>query len=88
MILDEAIYLFFFVLTSLDNSTNGYGRKEPCCKGIYDFDAESAEELEFKEGDMIKLVNRLDDNWYEGEVNGRRGRFPVSYVEILVPLPQ
>ena len=36
---------------------------------------------------MIKLLARLDDNWLLGEVNGRRGRFPFSYVETVVPLP-
>ncbi len=61
-------------------------RKEPSCRALYDFDAENFEELEFKEGNIIRLVARLDENWYEGEVNGRRGRFPASYVEILVPI--
>ena len=49
--------------------------------------AENSEELEFKEGNMIKLVARLDDNWLQGELNGRQGRFPVSYVDIIVPIP-
>jgi hypothetical protein len=57
------------------------------CRALYDFDAESEEELEFREGSMIKLLAKLDENWLLGECNGRRGRFPVSYVEIVVPLP-
>lgn len=62
-------------------------QRSPSCRALYDFEAENDEELEFKEGQMIKLVTRLDDNWLEGELNNKRGRFPISYVEILVPLP-
>jgi hypothetical protein len=61
--------------------------KESICKALYDFDAENVEELDFKEGSLIKLIARLDENWLHGELNGRQGRFPVSYVEMIVPLP-
>ena len=57
-------YLSLSPLYFKGNSSNGLGRKEPCCRGIYDFDAETLDELEFKEGDMIRLLTRLDDNWY------------------------
>ena len=60
--------------------------KESICKALYDFDAENIEELDFKEGNIIKLLARLDENWLQGELNGRQGRFPVSYVETIIPL--
>ncbi len=68
------------------NNNGSTLKKEPSCRAVYDFDAENFEELEFREGDVIRLVSRLDENWYEGELKGRRGRFPASYVEILVPI--
>jgi endophilin-A len=69
---------------SMNSSKNS---KEPAmCKALYDFDAENVEELDFKEGNVIKLIARLDENWLQGELNGRQGRFPVSYVETIVPL--
>lgn len=52
------------------------------CRALYDFEAENDEELDFKEGDIIRVVSRLDENWLQGEFNGRQGRFPVTYVQI------
>jgi hypothetical protein len=40
-----------------------------------------------QENDIITLVQRVDENWYEGKVNGKQGYFPQTYVEIKVPLP-
>jgi endophilin-A len=60
----------------------------PSCRALYDFDAENPAELSFKEGDVIFLKTQIDENWYEGTVNGRTGYFPVSYVTIINPLPK
>ena len=62
-------------------------REKPICRALYDFIAENDEELSFKEGDIIELKEQADDNWFEGTIDGRIGLFPISYVEVLIPLP-
>nr|AAW25789.1 SJCHGC01831 protein [Schistosoma japonicum] len=58
----------------------------PSCRALFDFEAENDSELPFSEGDIISLILRVDENWYEGELNGRKGYFPVNYVEVINPL--
>ncbi|XP_047453013.1 endophilin-A3b [Mugil cephalus] len=60
---------------------------QPCCRAVYSFLPNHQGELGFSEGNVIVLTGRVDANWFEGALEGRAGLFPVSYVDVLVPLP-
>jgi len=51
-------------------------------KALFEFTAEKDEELSATEGEMITLLKRVDENWFKGEINGKEGIIPVSYVEV------
>jgi len=61
-------------------------RPVPKAKALFDFEAESTTELDMKENDIVILIKQIDENWFEGEINGRQGFFPTNYVEVINPL--
>jgi len=50
---------------------------------IADFHSDKKEELTFKKGDTIKIIEKTSPEWWRGEFNGKIGIFPRSHV---VPL--
>lgn len=44
----------------------------------WDYTAEGNYELSFKEGDKIKLLEKHNDDWWEGELNDEIGFFPAN----------
>ncbi|PAV81341.1 hypothetical protein WR25_09326 [Diploscapter pachys] len=49
-------------------------------QALFDFNPQEDGELAFKRGDIITLINKDDQNWWEGTLNSRRGMFPATYV--------
>lgn len=50
---------------------------------IYAFDGQEAGDLSFREGDRIKVLKKTEstDDWWEGELSGRKGKFPANYCQ-------
>ncbi|XP_078417443.1 E3 ubiquitin-protein ligase SH3RF1 isoform X2 [Cetorhinus maximus] len=60
----------------------------PCAKALYNYEGKDPSDLKFNKGDIIILRRQVDENWYQGEVNGVHGFFPTNFVQIIKPLPQ
>jgi len=45
------------------------------------FFPENDQELDFNEGDIIQVEEKIDDNWLSGSCNGKTGMFPTNYAE-------
>lgn len=50
---------------------------------LYDFTAETEEDLPFQQGERILVTAHIDDEWWSGRVNGREGFFPKAFVQIV-----
>nr|XP_044986925.1 SH3 domain-containing protein 19 isoform X3 [Jaculus jaculus] len=51
------------------------------CKALHSFTAETSDDLSFKRGDRILVLERLDSDWYRGRLHDREGTFPAVFVQ-------
>ncbi|KAK4050243.1 hypothetical protein OIV83_003564 [Microbotryomycetes sp. JL201] len=75
----------------LPQQPNGHspaGREPPkAVRAVYDFAGQGPDELGFARGDIIKVIDFADANWWRGELRGRTGIFPANRVEELPEQP-
>ncbi|CAL8330367.1 unnamed protein product [Merluccius merluccius] len=73
-------------ITNPASSVGGGGLQ---VQAIHDFKPESQEELGLRVGDVVNMVEQVDDEWYRGTCRGSTGFFPINYVNVLSnsPLP-
>ena len=50
---------------------------------LYDFDAGNLDELTLRTGVMVSDCMPYEQGWMFGELNGKRGMFPSSFVKII-----
>lgn len=55
-------------------------------RALMSLHAQLDEELDFREGDIITIVDMPEPGWFQGELEGRTGIFPEGFVELLAPL--
>ncbi|XP_041723501.1 SH3 domain-containing protein 19 isoform X2 [Coregonus clupeaformis] len=60
---------------------------QPVARGVakvlFDFSAESEDELSLKAGEVVTGVVTVDEEWYLGDAGGRRGLVPKNYLTLL-----
>ena len=80
---DDEEEMFFETTEKPDHIGTG-----PRCRARFDFDGEGAGDLPFEEGDIIKLLDRVGNEWRKGECNGKIGVFPLVFVDVIEDLPE
>ena len=53
---------------------------------VQKYDAAVEDDLPFKAGDEVILIQQVDDQWFRGFAHGRMGLFPSNFVEVLTSL--
>jgi len=53
-------------------------------KAIYDFTGDPAvRQLSFKKGAVIKVTHQYENGWWAGEINGKIGYLPSTYITLV-----
>jgi len=52
-------------------------------EALYDFTSAESTDLELEAKQRVLVVEKTSDDWWTGEINGRKGLFPASYVKLL-----
>ncbi|NXF33273.1 NCF2 factor, partial [Nyctibius bracteatus] len=47
----------------------------------YDYEATQPEDLEFQAGDVILVLSKVNEDWFEGQCKGKIGIFPSAFVQ-------
>ncbi|XP_017567007.1 SH3 domain-containing protein 19 isoform X1 [Pygocentrus nattereri] len=58
-------------------------RENQTGRALYDFTAESEDELCLKMGDIVCSLEEVDEEWFMGEFAGKRGIIPKNYIQVL-----
>ncbi|XP_070498517.1 uncharacterized protein B0303.7 [Chironomus tepperi] len=74
------------VLDALNNDVDDE-EKDSYGIALYDYESEVTEDLNFRANEKIYLIQQMNDEWMYGRnKRGCEGIFPISYIEIKVPI--
>ena len=68
--------------TTKTRSPAKLNKQKKIVRALRDFEG-SSDELSFKAGDEIIVLNEVLEEWWSGSLNGQTGLFPTTYVEVL-----
>ncbi|TWW58790.1 SH3 domain-containing protein 19 ADAM-binding protein, partial [Takifugu flavidus] len=52
-------------------------------RALYDFSSDSDEELSLQVGDIITNLESIDEEWFVGDLRGKRALVPKNYIQVL-----
>jgi len=52
-------------------------------EALYDYTSDDPGDLPLEEGDRVFIVEKTSDDWWTGEMDGRKGLVPAAYVKVL-----
>ncbi|ELP94311.1 hypothetical protein EIN_130500 [Entamoeba invadens IP1] len=77
--LPNGVNTFSSNLNNGENTIKELSQNVVVCQ--FEYEAENETELSMKEGDVINIINKKGDGWWQGECNGKVGFFPSNYVK-------
>ena len=58
------------------------------CEALYEFAGdEEAGELSFVPGNIIVMLEKVNDEWMKGRKGAKEGIFPLNFVKVTVEIP-
>lgn len=81
-------YINGVIQSFIQDFDNLFSEEEPpeltpsLAKAIQDYTAENDNQLSFMAGDMLRVYQQGAKGWWYGEMNGKYGLFPGSYVQV------
>lgn len=57
--------------------------QHPRAQGLWDFNTVQPNELPFRTGDVLNIIDSSAGDWWTAELNGRTGLIPANYVQMI-----
>ncbi|KAL1006533.1 hypothetical protein UPYG_G00073510 [Umbra pygmaea] len=57
------------------------------CKASFSYVPQNDDELELKIGDVIEVLEEVEEGWWKGTLNGKTGMFPSNFIKELGDTP-
>ncbi|XP_053317270.1 CD2-associated protein [Spea bombifrons] len=59
--------------------------KKRQCKVLFEYIPQNEDELELKVGEVLDIIEEVEEGWWSGSNNGKSGLFPSNFVKELEP---
>ena len=57
--------------------------KKRRAKVTYSYSPDNEDELKLLPGQIVDVIEEIEEGWFEGSLNGKVGVFPSNFVEIV-----